>query len=86
VGLYAEGAMTTRNTNLDAVTAVLEAAGVHYTIRHSKHVRVRWIVGGHQRLIVVSRTGSDRRGDANARCTVRRMLRQDGVLKRGIVL
>jgi hypothetical protein len=72
--------MTTRNENLDAITAVLEAAGVTYTLAWGKHPRVRWIAGGRARMIVVSRTGSDIRGEKNARCMVRRMLRQDGLL------
>jgi hypothetical protein len=44
--------MTTRNENLDAITAVLEAAGVTYTIAWGKHPRVRWIAGGHKRRAI----------------------------------
>jgi hypothetical protein len=43
------------------------------------HFKITWIAhDGRQRLFVVARTSSERRADANARATLRRLLREEG--------
>jgi hypothetical protein len=42
-----------------------------------KHIKIFWAVGGRKHLLVLARTPSDHRADANARSTLRRLLAQE---------
>lgn len=71
-----------KNPQLEAVLAELVAAGIVPRISNGgKHVRVYWNdSGGREHQCTISGTPSDRRrGAANVRAIVRRMLRRDGV-------
>jgi hypothetical protein len=70
-----------KNDQLEATTCELDAAGVAYTVEKTRHIKVRWTASGKPRMCVMSSTRSDFRATLNARATVRRLLRQDGVLR-----
>jgi hypothetical protein len=40
------------------------------------HLKVRWIVNGRRHLLVIARSPSDCRAQANSRATLRRLLRE----------
>jgi superfamily I DNA/RNA helicase len=69
-----------RNDQLAAVLAELDAHGIPYEVRSGgKHVHVRWEVRAHKRTTIVSVSGSDWRAAKNARAFIRRQLRQAGI-------
>lgn len=62
---------------LDATREELEAAGIPYEVeRGQRHFKVRFNLGGQNKLAVCSTTTSDRRAVANARQVIRRELRK----------
>ncbi|MPZ41785.1 MAG: hypothetical protein GEU95_27855 [Rhizobiales bacterium] len=73
--------MIKRSATLDAILRELEAAGVKPTVVQNGHLKVRWQCGGKERSVTTSVSPSDWRAPRKARSFVRRMLRQDGVLR-----
>lgn len=72
--------MSRRNPSLDAVTRVLNDAGVAYTVETGgRHLKVTWRHEDQARLCVVSISPSTQQGPRQARATVRRLLRLDGI-------
>jgi cob(I)alamin adenosyltransferase len=71
-----------RNQQLEAVLGELRAAGItNSEVHQNTHTHIRWRgPTGIERVCVVAGTSRSASGVANARATVRRMLRQDGVL------
>jgi hypothetical protein len=63
-----------------AVTDELTAAGVKFEDAHcAKHRLITWTgANGRRRVFTAKTTPGDRRALQNARCDVRRMLREDG--------
>jgi hypothetical protein len=43
------------------------------------HYKVRWFADGRSRMVVISRSPSDHRTRANARATLKRLLRDEAV-------
>jgi hypothetical protein len=72
-----------RNECLDAAREALREAGVHdhTVVRGGKHLQVQWLWRGQPRLYVLPATASDVRAVANTRAGMRRILRQDGLLR-----
>lgn len=74
-----------RNECLDAAIAELSSAGVRDVKRSygSKHLQLRWVVNGSgiERMYSLPITPSDWRSASNTRATIRRILREDGMLK-----
>lgn len=69
-----------RRQESDVVGAVLEAAGLEYTVHVGrKHVKVKWELGGRRFSYSCAKTPSDWRALENCRCSVRRILRAEGV-------
>lgn len=69
--------------HITAILAELRLAGARdvTVLRCARHPRVQWTArNGEPRVYVLPGTPSDRRGPANARADVRRMLRDDGML------
>lgn len=71
-----------KNEELTVVLAELAQAGIYNPViaKGGRHLQIRWETAHGNRCYVVSATGSDWRGPHNARATVRRMLRADGLL------
>ena len=70
--------------HIAAVVTELREAGARdiVVIQGAKHPRVQWTGrNGQRRFYTLSGTLSDRRGLANARADVRRLLRDDGMLR-----
>ena len=70
--------------HIAVILSELRQAGARdiVVIRGAKHPRAQWISRhGQPRVYVLPGTPSDRRGLANARADVRRMLREDGMLE-----
>jgi hypothetical protein len=66
-----------KNEVYDAVVRELDDAGIRHTRSHrGKHEAVAFVIGGQQQLIIVPASPSDWRAPKNARCHVRRVLRQ----------
>lgn len=67
------------NPTLSAILAELEAANVRVvSVEINKHVKVRFMVGGAERLYVCPASPSDsRRGTINALSDIRRMIGRD---------
>lgn len=69
-----------RQHESDVVGAVLEAAGLEYSVHVGrKHVKVRWELEGRRFSYSCAKTPSDWRALENCRCAVRRILRAEGV-------
>lgn len=69
-----------RRHESDVVGAVLEAAGLEYSVHVGrKHVKVRWELEGRRFSYSCAKTPSDWRAFENCRCAVRRILRAEGV-------
>jgi len=72
-----------RNPCLDAALRELAAAGIRDVIQShgSKHLQLRWSVNGHaERMYSMAITPSDVNAPHNVRATIRRMLREDGIM------
>jgi hypothetical protein len=73
-----------RNPCLEAALRELSDAGIRDVERAQggKHLQLRWRVnGGEQRVYSLAATPSDVRAAANTRTDIRRMLREDGLLR-----
>jgi hypothetical protein len=71
-----------KNDCLDAALHELSLAGVRDVTRAfgGKHLQIRWRANGTERMYTLPITPSDFRAVANTRATIRRMLREDGML------
>jgi hypothetical protein len=66
-----------RNHCLEAVTTELRQAGIDFQIEKGrKHPKVRFVLNGRNQLYVVPFSTSTRNSHKDARCGVRRLLRQ----------
>jgi hypothetical protein len=43
-----------------------------------KHFKIFWQVNGRKRLLVIAKSPGDHRANVNARCLLKRLLRQEG--------
>lgn len=69
-----------RRQESDVVGTVLEAAGLEYTVHVGrKHVKVKWEMEGHKFSYSCAKTPSDWRALKNCHCSIRRILRAEGV-------
>lgn len=65
---------------VEAAVEELEQVGITPEVSNtSKHIAVRWSVGGQQRVVHVSASPSDFRAPMRAKSDVRRLLREDGI-------
>jgi hypothetical protein len=65
-----------RSAHLDAVTDVLDDAGIKYQIEQGKHMKVLWTLNGRRMTSVVPTSTGDRwHGPIKARADVRRILK-----------
>jgi hypothetical protein len=63
----------------EAVAALAERGhAVDVDVAGSGHIKISWEAGGRRVLFIVARNPGDRRADANARSTLRRLLREEG--------
>jgi hypothetical protein len=71
-----------RNDDLDAALGELDKVGIRdvVVVRGGKHLQLRWMVHGHQRMVTVPCTASDLRSTLNTRAEVRKLLRSDKLL------
>lgn len=65
-----------RETPLSGILEELEAAGVKAEVERNKHYKIRFEVAGRKLLYTCAATTSDRRAVLNARCDVRRLIRE----------
>ena len=73
--------MTRRHPNLvrEAISVLGDYGYAADLDLDAAHLKVRWLGRcGRQHLLVLSRSPSDRRAGANARATLRRLLREEG--------
>lgn len=69
-----------RQTEAEVVGAVLEAAGLAYSVHEGrKHVKVRWEANGKRLSYSCAKSPGDWRAMENCRCAVRRILRAEGL-------
>jgi len=69
-----------RLSEAEVAGRVLEAAGIDFTVdKRGKHVKVKWELGGRKFSYSCAKTPSDWRALENCRCSVRRILRAEGV-------
>lgn len=71
-----------RETPTGVVLEQLDALGIEYKVRSKNHSKVYFQANGRKLIYVVPITTSDgRRTLKNCRCGIRRLLRQEGLLK-----
>lgn len=70
-----------KNKILQSALDELKAAGIEpEVIKGGKHIRVKWLHNGHSRHMTVPVSSSDYRAAKNNICSIRRILRADGLL------
>lgn len=76
-------AVRKRNPCVDAAVSALREGGVYdfQIVPGGKHLQLRWSHGGGTRFCAISATPSDRRAPQNTRADVRKILKQDGLIK-----
>lgn len=75
--------MARRSETIEAIRNELRSAGIRaYKVEpaNGSHVKVTWFVNGRRRVIVTTKSRTDRRAWLNARADTRRLLRQDDLL------
>jgi hypothetical protein len=65
---------------LRAATDELDALDIRFVVEVHKHLKLRWVAGGHRRMLVMPISPSDVRIRHHVRGQIRKMLRQDGLL------
>jgi hypothetical protein len=73
-----------RNPCVEAVIAELRAAGLSFTVSDGarRHRKIRWLnAAGQTRTVVTSNSTSCQNAPWSARAAVRRILRDDGLIK-----
>jgi len=60
---------------LDALDMLAKRGLVPVVGKRGKHIKIRWVDQGRTRLLVVSRTPSDRRSQLRSRTILKRLLR-----------
>lgn len=71
--------MTRRYPLVDQAVAVLASHGhaADVDLDGRTHLKIRWVANGRKHLLVVSRSPSDRRAQANSRALLRRLLKAE---------